>query len=715
MADGEEVRRGDRATRKREVYANMARRRLECNNLEEGFYQQMSQTLEGSASSLAIIQNCFRTELTESGSSRACRDTAILPEVEKLQTFRSTYQKLSRDLAEKWISEQVPRDYYERCFLNSGGEVEQLRNARILKIQLEDRTLCSNLEPAWNTYLSFNLLEHAREGALGSGLFTDEELDAFVEYHGSALRRVLPDSVVYTLEVSDTDLKRGLQHGYNRLANAASRFSERVNEWEPANYHKLFLFENQWNQWTSEQPDVSEETAQACFRRPCTQVNDARCFSQITGLVREMLPIVPFIDAMVGHQDLLAAQQAGVITPQEATAERVRLTLMAAGGTSGLGGLSAIAARRIAAAGNRVFSRSLPTASRETLAAVQRSGRSELSRDEAGQLSSRLAASDELSEVHTAIEQRLANLAEGTPEFRESAGELLTRVNRAIAADPDAADSPTLAFMNQRLATLEQMTPGTPEFEYVSNQISSAAQAMSEIAASRGDNTAARFNNWMEARRFTAAVRERLRSRMNCFTNSSRASLREFDQKQVVEVAKNCVRGAPRFFQSWVNDLTGWVLPRAFAQAQFGPEIEFSNRFSRVTGRCTAAMIASGAPALGALSVLQTTETSEQVETGLFIAMGASLAVANGCMAMNFLDVGQNPVNLERIRASYREAAARGEVTLTRTRSGSLGAPALRVEYSDGRQITYAIDPGTLEVNMTPNTAAGYTSATDFY
>lgn len=448
-----------------------------CRNIEKNFFEHIKKVMSGTAASLKESASCLL------GQTKSAQCTASNAQnLSLLEKNRALLKKLHQEVAHEWIQkdDKTNGGFTKKCLLNKSGQFEFERNIRLLKPQLSPLD-CQIVLQKWSIEFE-EIVTKKLNQTLPTSTLSTKELEQLQKFHQSPLKRALDANSLYEVTPPAGELQKQLGIATSNMEKGITKLLEKIKKSSPSEYYKLFVYENQFEQFVKMGPTQDQQKSLMCKRKICDGF-DAKCLNQLWGVVVDWTPIgsvVAMIDlANIG--DVFSAEAAGIMTRSEASEKRSEIVNNALWSLTDVAGVG-VAAKIAAPAAKKVVKTAAKKAG-ERLASVQESIVKILPEKLKLRAQNYLRGNARANREATSVFNRINELSTSMPGHLPE--ELATRMQTSITKIlPDIQTTNNLRFLNdydQLLAQLARTTKGSPEYNDLVSRIEMRTRALEAI------------------------------------------------------------------------------------------------------------------------------------------------------------------------------------------------------------------------------------------
>ncbi len=333
----------------------------QCMQAEQGFQDFVVGNIEASAEAFTTSYQCL------SGAPVAGADCNSINQghIDRLKEYRDLTEKLYEEAATAWANERSQSNdgFTNQCFMGPNNVVEFEEHIRNVEVQLPDPTMCVGERNAWMADRDRIIAEYTN-GSRSSSALSSDELQRFSQMHHSPIMPIISDEAKWRRGLSDQQLQSHLASAFNNVQHGVNQLLEEVRGYQDSNRHQLYAMDAQLQSYLQTLDEESQNQMRECGRQTgffgdcfSTASAEGRCMNRIANFAGELLPFWPIVDGMSDYARATAAENAGVLTSEEAVAMRAEAATMAIFGVGGLAsGTTALARRavqKVAAMGRR--------------------------------------------------------------------------------------------------------------------------------------------------------------------------------------------------------------------------------------------------------------------------------------------------------------------------------------------------------------------------
>jgi|GEM_PF-4484018 len=301
-----------------------------CHGIEEDFRKHLLNVV--AATTAATILNTDCTGTGPESRTQACKETRA-PYLEGLEKYRRLLRRFNGSLAQQW-SQQDPSGLRASCLRSVGNGADRRvalsDNARVLAVPESKRAQCQPVITQWGLTQDQFAQDYLKQKESLPGLSTDDI--KFVDsFQSSPLAGHLSARGKYDLRAKTIHLKQDLNTAFTKTLKQLDSLKNRLEDSGGPSSYKLYTFNNQFQDYAKSLTPPNDETALNCakdqgFKQDCFQTSRAssggRCAKRLLGLGKEFFPVFGLIDAFQGLSSAGGAEAAGILTTEEATAEK---------------------------------------------------------------------------------------------------------------------------------------------------------------------------------------------------------------------------------------------------------------------------------------------------------------------------------------------------------------------------------------------------------
>lgn len=297
-----------------DAYSSAIESNFTCAEHELEFKKDILEKIDFSIASYRQLNNCLQSE------SPDCKEIKNAS-LSALKQYRVNLLNLHKAIAIDLVKDRPSPEFAEKCLLNNEGMPEFIDNIRDIKIQVDDELAGIGEK----TYFQHNLDSLAQEILSGktSSSLAPEILEQIRTFKSSPVAKALSPTALYQANVSDQELTSELSKAHQSISDRISKLREHIASLKDYDLYKLYDFEQQFEAFKSQGSDARDSAISECrnkskFLKVCTlSLNLSRCGSKIWGFTKDLLPLIPAIDAVSTLSHSRAAGEAGILSSSE--------------------------------------------------------------------------------------------------------------------------------------------------------------------------------------------------------------------------------------------------------------------------------------------------------------------------------------------------------------------------------------------------------------
>lgn len=315
-------------------------------------------------------------------------------------------------------------------------------------------------------------------GTVAVSTLNPKEVEQLKAFLASPLKRMIDTNSVYEVEPPSGELQKQLALTTEKMAKGVKQLGDKIKGYKDSEFHKLFIFANQFEQFAASKPEGEQARALECQKRFCDGM-DARCASQLLGLAADFSAIIPLIEATKMGQ-IMAAEVARVMTKEEATEQRTETVNNAVLGLAELAG-GGLATKLVPAIGKGIRAMAGNVATR--VKSVQESIASTLSSGLRQKATTYLRGNARANREATSLFNRINLLASSKPGHvsEELMARMQTSVSKVLG---DIYSTNNLRFLkeyDQMLNEISKVPKGSKEYNELISRLELRTRALEAI------------------------------------------------------------------------------------------------------------------------------------------------------------------------------------------------------------------------------------------